>query len=71
MNKLEVENSILRRLLWLSHGCPFPALYGDDGEMQCHACVLDFKRDSAQKIEGRLREIGLQKYKESLKKRKA
>lgn len=68
MSGLEAENFILRRLLWLRHGCPFPALYGDDGEMQCNVCMLDFKRDSAQKIEGKFQEIGLQKYKESLKK---
>lgn len=68
MSELEVENSILRRLLWLRHGCPFPALYGDDGEMQCNVCMLDFKRNSAQTIEGRFQEIGLRKYKESLKK---
>jgi len=32
----------LRELLWLRHGCV--GLYGDDGEMQCGACLLDFKR---------------------------
>lgn len=40
----------LRRLLWLRHGCRFSALYGDDGEMQCHACALDFKRDPIDRI---------------------
>lgn len=68
MSELKVENSILRRLLWLRHGCPFSALYGDDGEMQCNVCMLDFKKDSAQKIEEKFQEIGLRKYKESLKK---
>lgn len=43
----------LRRLLWLRHGCPFSALYGDDGEMQCHACQIDFKRDPVAHIERR------------------
>jgi hypothetical protein len=47
------ENARLRRLLWLRHGCDFAALYGDDGEMQCNAsgCHIDFKRDSAERIE--------------------
>jgi hypothetical protein len=42
----EAEN--LRKLLWLNHGCA--SLYGDDGEMQCSKCLLDFKRDSIEKI---------------------
>lgn len=35
-----------RRELWVSHGHPHSALYGDDGEMQCGACAFDFKRAS-------------------------
>ncbi len=62
MSKLETENKILRRLLWLRHGCPSNALYGDDGEMQCHKCCLDFKRDSAQKIDEKFTAIGMKKY---------
>jgi hypothetical protein len=31
-----------RKTLWLNHGCD--ALYGDDGEMQCGKCVVDFRR---------------------------
>ena len=45
------ENLQLRKLLWLHHGCNLPALYGDDGEMQCHSCQIDFKRDSIEVIE--------------------
>lgn len=41
----------LRYLPWLNHGCAGPSLYGDDGEMQCHSCRLDFKRDSVRDIE--------------------
>lgn len=41
---------ILRELLWRHHGCDGPALYGDDGEMQCNACGIDFRRDSAERI---------------------
>jgi hypothetical protein len=47
---LKSENMLLRQLLWLNHGCHAAALYGDDGEMQCSACLVDFKRDSADKI---------------------
>ncbi len=32
------------------HGCNFGSLYGDDGEMQCSKCRLDFKRDSEDRI---------------------
>jgi hypothetical protein len=39
-----------RRLLWLSHGCPVSGLYGDDGEMSCGHCTVDFKRMDAQEI---------------------
>jgi hypothetical protein len=36
----------LRMEWWTGHGCSYPALYGDDGEMQCNAltCRKDFKR---------------------------
>ena len=57
MSDLETENKILRRLLWIRHGCPFSALYGDDGEMQCGKCVIDFKRTSAELIEKRFMKI--------------
>lgn len=48
---LRRENAKLRELLWLHHGCNFPALYGDDGEMQCNKCRIDFRRDEASIIE--------------------
>jgi len=48
-NKLKADNLKLRKLLWLTHGCK--QLYGDDGEMQCSSCSLDFKRDSVKKTE--------------------
>lgn len=59
MSALTPEESILRELLWIRHGCPMSALYGDDGEMQCAKCLLDFKRDSAQEIADRWRANGL------------
>ena len=54
------DNKILRELLWLKHGC-FSGLYGDDGEMQCNRCRIDFKRDSAQAIQKRFYNIGMAK----------
>jgi len=53
------EEQILRKLLWVRHGCPFPALYGDDGEMQCNNCMIDFKRMAAKDIERRFIEINM------------
>ena len=41
----------LRKLLWLNHGCSLDTLYGDDGEMQCNKCLIDFKRDPVDQIE--------------------
>jgi len=50
IKQLQAENEALRYLLWLRHGCEMSALYGDDGEMQCKKCVIDFKRDSEDMI---------------------
>ena len=65
------DNVLLRQLLWLRHGCPSPALYGDDGEMQCSKCVIDFLRDSPERIQERFREINepeLDKFFKAIKK---
>jgi hypothetical protein len=56
---LESGELELRQLLWLRHGCPITALYGDDGEMQCNRCRIDFKRDSAADILARFERINL------------
>ena len=34
----------LRQEWWFNHGCPSWALYGDDGEMSCSLCLVDFRR---------------------------
>jgi len=47
--KTAQENEKLRMLLWLNHG--HDGLYGDDGEMQCSKCMIDFRRDSADSME--------------------
>ena len=41
----------LRYLLWIRHQTPDCILYGDDGEMQCSRCMIDFKRFSPTEIE--------------------
>ena len=46
----------LRRLFWLGHGCT--GLYGDDGEMQCGDCGIDFRRMRVAEIEAFLRKRG-------------
>lgn len=48
------DEMILRKLLWLNHKCDINALYGDDGELSCGNCLIDFKRMSAKAIENRL-----------------
>ncbi|MBT6050462.1 MAG: hypothetical protein HOG49_26990 [Candidatus Scalindua sp.] len=50
MSQLLLENKELRELLWINHGHDFHALYGDDGEMQCAECHVDFKRHSPELI---------------------
>jgi len=59
------EEHKLRELLWLRHGCT--GLYGDDGEMQCVTCGIDFKRDSAADIEQRFQRMGLEQLANALK----
>lgn len=51
------EERLLRQLLWLNHG--HVGLYGDDGEMQCHECGIDFKRLPAAEIRDRIRDRAL------------
>lgn len=51
------ESRLLRKLLWLRHG--HDGLYGDDGEMQCGRCGVDFKRQSAAEIDEAFYNAGL------------
>ena len=46
-----------RRLLFATHPCV--GKYGDDGEMQCNACGIDFLRDEAVDIHKRIVDRGL------------
>ena len=64
---LKVEaNKDLRQLLWLKHGCNITSLYGDDGEMQCNKCLIDFKRDTPESIKKRFTQLGLDKAKKEI-----
>lgn len=58
------DNTHLRQLLFMSHPCP--GRYGDDGEMQCGACRIDFKRDPPEFIERRLIEAAFRRNGEPL-----
>lgn len=60
VNARTTEELILRRLLWIRHGCNPAALYGDDGELQCHECMIDFLRMPARDIEAVFDEAGRQ-----------
>lgn len=64
----EQDEMVLRKLLWLRHGCSLESLYGDDGEMQCNTCRIDFKRDAAKAIADRFSDIGVEMLKRSLPK---
>lgn len=58
------ENKALRVLLWGTHPCK--GKYGDDGELQCSKCMIDFKRDPTERIME-----GLKQYNENTALRKA
>lgn len=62
--ELVQENQTLRRLLWSAHPCK--GKYGDDGEMQCGECVIDFRRDEIEEIENKIQQRGLRVLEESL-----
>lgn len=53
---------LLRKLLWYHHGCNPINIYGDDGELQCHECGLDFKRHSQKKIDDTIGKMNMARY---------
>ncbi|TAL42344.1 MAG: NUDIX hydrolase [Salinibacterium sp.] len=56
------DNMKLRYMLWLRHDAQHAGvLYGDDGEMQCAACGIDFRRFSVKEIEARFTAIGIER----------
>lgn len=56
---LRETDRALRELLFVSHGCTGPALYGDDGELQDKVCGIDFRRDSVEMISAKLAQRGI------------
>lgn len=56
-----LDNRMLRGELGLMHTCVpgGPQLYGDDGEMTCGKCRVDFMRDPVSDIVKRMVENGL------------
>jgi hypothetical protein len=47
-----------RRVMALRHGCNQSALYGDDGELQCKECGVDFARMEPNEIDSRWMMLG-------------
>lgn len=60
------ENAELRKILWSAHGNH--VRYGDDGEMQCNSCAIDFKRAPTEQLRDSLQMVfaELRKDKERL-----
>lgn len=63
LRQLQEENRILRHLLAIAHDSPKHRLYGDDGELQCSVCWIDFVRDTAQDIKRKIEEAGMRELK--------
>jgi hypothetical protein len=67
--QLEADNKNLRYMLFASHGSHFQGehnLYGDDGELYCHTCGIDFVRDTVADIDLKISLWAMKKYQEHL-----
>lgn len=60
------DEMMLRKMIWLNHGCGMTHLYGDDGEMQCAMCLIDFKRDTVVSIHNTFEKISVAKMRKHL-----
>lgn len=56
---LQADNRKLRYLLARQHESATHRIYGDDGELQCGACWIDFRLDTVADIERKLYEAGM------------
>ncbi len=56
---LQADNRKLRYLLARQHDSATHRIYGDDGELQCSACWIDFRLDTVADIERKLYEAGM------------
>lgn len=61
VKELREEEKKFRHLLFMAHGNAEHYLYGDDGERQCNACMIDFNADAASEIERKLWEYNMRK----------
>ena len=53
--KLARDIRKLRELLWLNHDrTRTHVMYGDDGEMDCNTCMIDFRRDPVDEIANKI-----------------
>lgn len=50
IEELKQEIRELRELLWAHHYDHYQFLYGDDGQMQCAKCMVDFITDPVERI---------------------
>jgi hypothetical protein len=60
--KMSPEEHTLREMLWLSHAFRKHILYGDDGEMQCNTCRIDFLRMSPDEIKDIIVRNNMKRY---------
>jgi hypothetical protein len=60
--QLQEDNKLLRHLLFLAHGNAEHYLYGDDGERQCNACMIDFNVDTPKEIWQKITDYNNKKY---------
>ena len=59
--ELSEDEYLLRRLVFMRHSsCDGRSLYGDDGEMHCHECDIDFVRDSGRDIQDRISSLRME-----------
>ena len=59
IERLKFDNRKLRYLLARQHDSAKHMIYGDDGELQCSGCWIDFRRDPVADIERKLYEAGM------------
>ena len=67
LSVLAKEILTLRSMLWLNHG--HKGMYGDDGEMQCGECTMeygfwDWKRTDISEIQSKIQAANLKKLAE-------
>ena len=57
--QLRSDNRKLRYLLARQHDSATHRIYGDDGDLQCSACRIDFRLDTVADIERKIYEAGM------------